>query len=279
MSIIAGISISWICSISDFGDLKTYVEKINNKSLNPYYLREPIIWQGQYLLNLLIKNPKITLFLTNIIFLTILYYSLRAFKKKDFIFLLLLCSFLFILGMQNVYRQWAATILLIAAIQSRRHTYKILLLAALTHNASLAFFPLAIRSKQLFVASLSCLPVIVYIGSIKKSSTNTGLPLEFGYLLVLLMITTIFLWKQNFSFNVQDKLAKIGATSLVILISTLFFSGSSSSERIGMMSLTIMLPFLIDQFKKRSHYLIEALIAILLFSITLLTPIKLFIFN
>lgn len=246
-------------------DIDTYARSMEYSSLSLYYIREPVIWLGQRLLFNITDSSYLTFILTDIAAGVILYRALKIFRLPQYSYFSFLTFFPFIMGFQNIYRQWFASIIviyLIALIVHYEHKtlkkYIIFAIAILTHNASAIFLPfLFLKSKTPLSKIFLVFALIVAILGVKygldtKSSRNTGGNLGFAYLLLFIMIAFLLILVDFFKIKFDARWHYIFITISLILSTTgIIFGGSSAAERISIYLLMSMYPLLIMKIEER----------------------------
>ena len=105
-------------------DIGVYAKSMTYEVINFYYYREPIIWFSQRLLYQLTGSTYLTFIITDLILGYLLFLALKNFRLPRYSFFSILVFFPVILGMQNVYRQWAAAVFLLYAISLRENQPK-----------------------------------------------------------------------------------------------------------------------------------------------------------
>lgn len=246
--------------IGDFLVYKDVLKSDIKEMLNsPYYLREIGYWGGSTLFYQVLQDEVLTFLFIDFLFFA--FFTCFCYKNKIPAYYVLLFFIIFpsILGIQNVYRQHLATILIVISIFSQmKIPYKLLLMfsASLLHNVTVLFLPFVfiLRKKYLYalVTSLGVLYILFFLGG-EKSNQETG---EFPPILYMVFIFGFF-----FSFLLLYKL-KIRLSELnkiyfysyaVILLSlSLITMGGGQSKRVGMMLFLILLTDIIFLVEKKS---------------------------
>lgn len=237
-------------------DIVNYASSMLWEKINFYILREPVVWLSLRHIYKITGSPVATFVTSDMILLTFLFLFAKHLKLPRYALFGLLIFFPIILGFQNVYRQFAATIFLFGALAYiRENSVKGLLLflmAALCHNMALIFLPLLIyirhgRGYKL----LSFLVAILIVAAMKftahtKSAVSTGLPMELAYLSVLLTLIFFIIGiyqlrvNQRNRFDIQQLLI-----FLIIQSGAVIILASAPAERIGMLSLVLIYPMIV----------------------------------
>lgn len=174
---------------------------------NPYYWREPLFWCGapvvyHYLAPLGVE--RMTFLLIDVSLVALCFHKLKEHKNRGIILFLLILSLPSFLGINNIYRQWIAMMLVIPALicfLDGRNVASIgwLLLSSLAHNTSLIlvaivlFFILVRRltpvQKYLLFAIFLFLVLLPLSAVIKQKSGEFMTGLNFAPLLTFIVCT------------------------------------------------------------------------------------------
>ena len=246
-------------------DINTYALSMEYSSLSLYYIKEPVIWLGQRLLFNITDSSYLTFILTDISAGVILYRALKIFSLPQYSYFSFLTFFPFIMGFQNIYRQWFASIIMIYLISlivqydnKRLKKYFIFAISILTHNVSAIFLPfLFLKPKNTLSKIFLLLALIIAVLGVKygldtKSSRNTGGNLAFAYLSLFLVIVIILIIIDFFKITLEARWHYIFIVVGLILSTTgIIFGGSSAAERISIYLLMLMYPLLIVKIEER----------------------------
>ena len=245
-------------------DINTYANLMSSSSLSIYYLKEPVVWLGQRYVFGLTQDAFTVFVIYDVILGVLLYKALINFNVPQYVFFSILVFFPFVLGMQNVYRQWVASILFLYSfsfIWNERvyfKAYSFFALSFLAHNVAAVFLPLLLVRKRkafgkLFWLLSFVVPFIgIYLGAATKSSSDTGFDLSAAYLillffficLVLLLDKGVFRIIRNFEYRLLLSLFVLSTSATLLLSST-------GGERVSMFSLMIAYPILANLFEER----------------------------
>lgn len=270
-------------------DIIVYAREMKAFSLNFYLLREPILWYGQKLIYQILKSDYLTFVLIDFIFIQIIFEALKNLKSPKFIYYSIFLSFPFILGFQNIYRQWAAQCLLLYILSlsktSTRSSYKklfLLFVASLIHNVSFIFLPLILaqgKSKSVTFRSLLFLLLITILliqvrDTKTQASTGYSLELLYGLFFTILSLAPLLFDRLRIKVEKFKFYQKMIFLTLIGLIGLAFLS-STASERIFIFILFLAYPFLILEIEKnflqkpfiRIVYIFIFFIPILLFNV------------
>ena len=242
-------------------DLIVYAKEMRSSSIDFYYLREFIFWLGSRLVYYLFQDAFLSfLFMDLIWIITILKIGNRmaSFKKENLnnaLLVVLMTSFPFVFGYENIYRQFYATIfaLLSYSLVDKKHYKSIFLfiIAFFMHNIVAILIPIfivkklykfnltsrvqiAIITSSLFVASLGIIESL-------KSVEKTGLQMGLFYLIIflILLVVGLIVFKKNI-YVLFEKVPSV--FFIVIMMSGLvFLDADMIAERIGMMFISFVI--------------------------------------
>lgn len=245
-------------------DIQNYATSMQKIRQSFYYLREPIIWQGQAYLYAIFRSTFLVFLVFDAIasFLTVV--ALKKFRLPRYAYYLVFIFFPFVLGMQNIYRQWFASVLLLWAFSivctqprffrlgGALRLLAIWLLAFLSHNMSAAFLPIifircrSLFEKSIFIVSCFISAAAIYYGGATKSSAATGSALEWIYFLLLCILTTAVIVAKKLQIERESKVL-IGSflvVSAIGLVSS-FNLASAGAERIWLSGLILLFPVIV----------------------------------
>lgn len=267
-------------------DIKNYAKSMSYTSMALYFIKEPVVWFGQRYLFYWFQNAYLVFIVTDLLVGFLLFRALENFKLPQFAFFSILIFFPFILGMQNIYRQWVATILFLYCFSfiwnhsGRIKRYVTFTLSVMSHNVSAIFVPLLFVKKSKFLDKLSWYGSLfiafagIYFGADMKSSGETGSDLTLAYTSLLAFFVMLFplidkgaiLKKRTPEYKLLLFLFFLSGFSLIIL-------SSAGAERVSMFCLMLAYPILVlqldESFKQkvllRSFFSLMGFIPILLF--------------
>ena len=273
-------------------DIITYASSMSYSSLSIYYLKEPVVWQGQRYLFSWLQDPFYVFVIFDLLAGILLFRALRNFNLPQYAFFSILIFFPFVLGMQNVYRQWVASIIFLYSFSlvwnqsDSVKRYTAFLLSVMSHNVAAIFVPLLLIKKRNVLGKLmwygSFIVAIlgIRLGADTKSSADTGSDLTLVY---LLLITFLFFLIPLLDRGIVRKLRKLeykllGSLFLLSSCSIVFLS-SAGAERVSMFCLLVLYPIIVllfeDRFKQK--FLIRTLFSLLGFIPMLLFGVSKFI--
>lgn len=258
-------ALSLIVRLKFDGDIEDYAQSMSYDSLSLYFLREPVVWFGQRWLYSILKSEYLVFFVCDFIMGIILYKSLRNVRAPQYIFFSVLAFFPFLLGMQNVYRQWVACLIFMLAISIQDGRLVIsaplYLLSVLSHNVAGAFLLIftlkqKIIFRRLILILVSILtPLILLFGSGTKSEAATGDDLTIPYLVLLCVIGIFFVLADRLiiRWNVFEDYEFIILLLYITLCSVIFLA-SAGAERVAMFSLILLYPAIGRKIEERFKY-------------------------
>ncbi|WP_177223391.1 EpsG family protein [Modicisalibacter xianhensis] len=255
---------SIIVRISGFDvDMKVYTDVLKKDDLDGfYYLKEPVYWYFSHYLYKVINSETWTFVIIDsmVFFLTIK--SVKNLKLPVYTALALLLFFPYLLGLQNVYRQLLATVLLVYFYSicyknsSNGHKLFVFIIAGLTHNVALLFFPIYFLFKSkvsliFFVLSGALILILLPYVVSYKSVSETGLELKWFYVSIIGIVCIISAF---FYFTYDLLKINIFLCNLYLFVISLYASfilGGAQSERLSMICLVLLLCNLFVQIESR----------------------------
>jgi len=287
------IGIVWfiIVRISGFDiDINTYVSYLDEKATllflmnSSYFLREFIFW-GSFMGGYIILQDKILILL--LIDTIVLYFLIKTiinFRLPFYSFFLLLCFFPNLMGYENVYRQYIATILTLYSISlayknsfflrtNEFKSYIFIIIAGFCHNVAFLFFPLLFFLKERVKFGIF-LSLVIYMAlpilSSSKSEGETGdVPVEY-FLAVTILLYIIYLMINSF------KLLKVNIYILsfifILITESIIVLTGVASKRIIMFALDIILIFIIISLQNSNFNLKSYRLIVFLLCLSMLAP-------
>lgn len=237
-------------------DIRQYALAMHTDGYGFYFLREPIVWLGmRYLYDVL--NSEVAVLLTfDLIGLAIAYAAFAKLKAPWYALFGFLCFFPFVLGMQNIYRQWLSALFLLLAYSVARSgswwRYLFAIVASLTHNVAFLFWPLLFSSSRtrsaraFFWIGILLVPVAIEIGLETKSSAATGANLAWAYLGLLVLLLVAHYAMRLLPLRTRSVVpdSRLLLASLIIVGAGVGSLSSASAERVGMFALMICYPLI-----------------------------------
>jgi len=233
---------------------------MSSSSFSFYYLREPVVWIGQRYLYQILGSQEVVFILFDMLALGVLYKAFKNYGLPQYAFFSFLCFFPFILGIQNVYRQWYSVVFVLYAFsisyESLSKRYFSFLLAGLSHNvAGLFSAPFFLISKKLWeralgVAFIFLTPIAVLLSADTKSSASTGQNLVLAYLFLIALIASVMVIASRLRIRQHEiKGYIILLCSIYSVVTTSLFLTSTGAERTAMFALMLLYPHLILSFE------------------------------
>lgn len=249
-------------------DINTYASSMSSSSLSIYYLKEPIVWLGQRYLFSWVQDPLYVFVIFDLLAGILLFRTLKNFNLPQYAFFSILIFFPFVLGMQNIYRQWVASIIFLYSFSLAWNQsdsvkrYTAFLLSVMSHNVAAIFVPLIFISKRKVLGKLmwyvSFLVAIlgIRLGAETKSSTDTGSDLTLVYLfLITFFIFLIPLLDRGVVRKLRKLEYKLLGSLFLLSICSIVFLSSAGAERVSMFCLLVAYPILVllfeDRFKQK----------------------------
>lgn len=246
-------------------DIEAYSNYMQHFSI---YMVKEIAFYGMITqLYQLVENETLVFIIVDILFLLFLILNVKTIKNYDkrasVIFIpLLTLSFPFIMGIENIYRQFLGTIILLLSYSIRKKSEiksnLLFFLSIFFHNSLILFLPLLILVKcfnfsfknRLLIATTVLIILIVLLTSILqgiiaggKSNVSTGLNLSYFYYALFLSASIFFIMKFQYKLNIYISKFPSIYYSLFVLFPLVFLTnnGSSAAERIGMSVIMIFI--------------------------------------
>ncbi|WP_438767201.1 hypothetical protein [Kushneria sp. TE3] len=268
-----------------------------------YYTREFVYWFGSSYLYSWIQDDVITLWVIDMIWLTLLFYAMGnrrlSSKVPMYVIPFMIVFFPLLMGYQNVYRQLIACVFVLFAFFGARNLVVagfFGLLALFSHNAAIVYMPLlyifavtngmAIPRVKLFHKSIFALLYLVMLGGVyysslgdselAKSSSSTGISLTYAYLAVFMAMSFVALVLENFNLKrfVQHNITL--AYSIFTFMAFIPVLGGAQAERIGMMLLIVTMPIFATNLDRSFKSQNERILMRMLFVMAGIAPTFLF---
>lgn len=248
------LALSLIVRFGGFdADIITYASEMHSSGMQLYYLREPVVWLGHRVLLQLLGSEAAVFVVTDMLCFAAVAAAHRNLRLPQYALFALIVFFPFIMGMQNIYRQWVGACLALYAFSiADRHLVRSMLvfgLALASHNVAALFFPIVFSrarreiSLSLFVAGLVAAPLALYFGAGSKSSANTGLSLELLHLAVIVAVS-LFICVPKGKEWVRSELVAC-AYAIFLMICSIIILSSAGAERVSLSILMLLFPSLV----------------------------------
>lgn len=286
------IGLVWFFIVRSSGfdiDINTYVGYLDNTTLllfinSSYFLREFVFWGIFIGGNFFLQDSFLTLLFIDLL---VLFFFIRAiinFKLPFYSFFLLLCFFPNLMGYENVYRQYIATILTLYAIslayenrlnvgKEEFKSYIFIIIAGFCHNVAFLFFPLLFFLKERVKFGIF-LSLVIYMAlpvlSSSKSEGETGdVPVEF-FLAVTILLYIFYLMIN--SFKLPKANIYILSFIFILITESIIVLTGVASKRIIMFALNIILIFIIISLQNSNFNLKSYRLIVFLLCLSMLAP-------
>lgn len=244
-------------------DMVTYRQEVEisltQMRSNTYFLREFIFWIGSALLFFFTHSKDFVFAFWDTLCVLILLRVRKNFNLPTYGIVLIAASFFYLQGLENIYRQFIATNILLLSLSyawnsKRWKAICLFFFSVFTHNSMALFFPLILISfpritqnwKLLFTVGSIGLVLTLPLAIGTKSEAETGLDLKYGYLAIL-SITAIPIYFYQSIIKRRSLPIRyhyiIVYLLLMYTIMTFFLGGIA--ERIGMSAMIVLLPIII----------------------------------
>lgn len=236
-------------------DIFKYTEIMPLTTIDAQLLREPIVWIGQKFLYQIIHNSTYNFVIFDIVAFSAVLIAWKGIDLPQYAILAIIVFFPFIMGMQNIYRQWFAACLFLLSLATIKKNPAIgistFILAVVSHNvaavfAGVLFLHSGFKHKKMLIGlSVIATPLAIWIGGATKSSAATGLPLHYAYVVLLAGITLGLFILQRI--NKPTNRNAFHAAALVLYIAALsaLILSSAASERVSQFGLILLYPTLV----------------------------------
>jgi hypothetical protein len=254
-------------------DIKVYLVTADyGFSFNFYFLREPFVWYSLIGLNNFLDNPVWSLLVLDMVTLGSLFLTLNRVDYGIPLLLIWCTSFIFLLGVQNVYRQYVSMTFILCSLvfiseNERKRGLLFFILAIAAHNAALFVLPVctyrfAKRYKTLYsVFAIVLITILMQLTSSQKSVSSTGINAGFLYISVFLFLLSLFILVCNKLHIRPDHFAIFFLIPLLMM-----YLGSAQFERALMYFLLILIFDLVHHdYRRRSNFTLIYLLLFIIF--------------
>jgi hypothetical protein len=252
-------------------DINNYADAMSFSGFSIYFLKEPVVWLGQRYLFYLTESTYTTFIVYDMLGGILLFTAFRRMSVPQYAYFAVLLFFPFVLGMQNVYRQWFSSLFFLSAFSlvlvssSQVKRFLAFSLSVLSHNVAAVFLPIFFTMRSRFSERLfwflSFLVAFfgIYYGASTKSSADTGANMTAAYLLLLFAILLLFVMMdrglvRGFAigqYRVLLTLMGVGVFAALVL-------AGAGSERVMMFALMILFPVISVKLEDRLRYRVFA---------------------
>ena len=271
-------------------DINHYAIQMSATGIDLYYLREFVFWFGSRVLYFVLQDNLYTFLLMDLIWIiAILKVGNRMafFDKKNLnnaLLLVLMTSFPFVFGYENIYRQFYATIfaLLSYSLVDKKYYTSLffLIVAFFMHNIVALLLPLFMMKKfyrfnfsdRIQIASIITLVFVASLGFLSKlkSTEKTGLNLGVFYLLIFitLLVIAMLIHRKNI-YIFFEKIPSLFFI-VVLMLGLVTLNADMIAERLGMMFIVFVTYDLYQysaEIKSKTIRSLVRLLLLLLFSL------------
>ena len=242
-------------------DIVDYARQMHATGMEFYYLREFIFWLGSRFVYYILQDQMFSFLFMDLIWIIAIIKTgnrMSNSKKENLnnaLLVVLMTSFPFVFGYENIYRQFYATIfaLLSYSLVDKKHYQSLLffVIAFFMHNIVALLLPLFIVKKfykfnfssriQISII-ISCL-IVSSLGILEslKSVEKTGIEMGIFYLIifVILLVVGLIFFRQNI-YILFDKVPSLFFI-VIIMSGLIFLDADMIAERIGMMFISFVI--------------------------------------
>lgn len=248
-------------------DMLTYVNNLEETSMSFYYLREFVFWFSIRLLYALIDSAFVVFFLLDMIWIYIMIRIGRRMsnnnsrKLSQGLIIVLMSSFPFVFGFENIYRQFYATVLVLLSyslIEKEKSQYLIpFVLAFFTHNIVVLVLPFLFVKRfyrfklrdRIIISTVLALTLVSSLSFLTSFKSMNVSGLDMGKVYYLMFIIIFILCLIKFRNNIYKLFQKVPSISFIVVIMSGLVVNEMSvlsdfemvSERTGMMFLIFLI--------------------------------------
>lgn len=286
ITFIALVVLSLIVRVNPHSDMIVYIESMKVDFTDmlslPYYLKNIVFWGTNSLLYSAGLSPNIILYAWDIVTFILMIKTRRNIGLPYYFIPLFYVSFVGVFGLQNIYRQYIASVFLLyilSTLYSKQWKFfALLMVAALIHSGSLMFVGavwIASQRKKVPGYLYSLMLVVMVVLSPKLFATdyleNTGSNFNILYLLTIILCASfcIYTWHMlGHRVDFRKDILTI-VYLLVIAVTAYWVQGTSLYyERIGLFILPLMMMYTV----KYIEYYRQRRIMNVILSLVLIIP-------
>ena len=236
-------------------DIEDYARQMHSTGMDLYYLREFIFWLGSRFVYYVIQDEFLSFLFMDLIWIIVMIRvgnRMSSFKSKNLnnaLLLVLMTSFPFVFGYENIYRQFFATVFALLSYSLIEKKYYMslffLVVSFFMHNIVALLLPLFLIKKfykfnfpdRMQISTIVTLVFIASLGFLVKlkSVEQTGLNMGMFYLLVfvLLLVVALLVFRKN----IYILFEKAPSLFFIVLLMMGFMvlNVDMVTERLGMM--------------------------------------------
>ena len=236
-------------------DFVSYENALRMDLYSWWVMREPIVWLGQRYIFSVLQSVYWTFVLFDLLIGLVIYKALARFNLPQYAYFSILTFFPFVMGFNQGYRQWVASIFLLYALSlikdRNRWGWAWFIFSGFAHNVAGVFVALLFLGQKGFIGKIGLIllllstPILIYIGGNMKSRVATGADLAVVYvaLLLVLLIFYAISSKLKVKFSEIESYKFIFVLIYITVLGVLFLS-SAGAERVALVALICIYPHL-----------------------------------
>ena len=277
-------------------DIINYASQMQATGLDFYYLREFVFWFGSRFVYLILQDEFSSFIFMDIfwIFIMVKLGNIMSSNNKErlnnALLLVLVTSFPFVFGYENIYRQFYATVftLFSYSLIDKKHYYAIFIfiISFFMHNIVLLLLPLFIIKRfyrfnfidRIQISLIVSLIIVSSLGILQKFKSVEQTGLNMGVFYVLIFVVLLIIGLLIFRYNIYKLFEKIPSLFfiVVLMIGLFVLNIDMVTERLGMMFICFLI---YDLYKYTSEIENKSLRSITRISIMLLFTLPTLLFQ
>ena len=236
-------------------DIEDYARQMHATGMDFYYLREFIFWFGSRFIYYVFQDEFLSFLFMDLIWIIFMYKvgnRMSSFKSENLnnaLLLILMTSFPFVFGYENIYRQFYATVFALLSYSLIDKKYYIslffLIISFFMHNIVALLLPIFFIKRfykfnfpdRIQISTIVSLVFVSSLGFLVKlkSVEQTGLNMGMFYLLVFVLLLVVALLV--FQKNIYILFEKVPSLFFIVLlmIGLVALNVDMVAERLGMM--------------------------------------------
>ena len=236
-------------------DIEDYARQMHATGMDLYYLREFIFWFGSRFIYYVFQDEFLSFLFMDLIWIIFMYKvgnRMSSFKSENLnnaLLLILMTSFPFVFGYENIYRQFYATVFALLSYSLIDKKYYIslffLIISFFMHNIVALLLPIFFIKRfykfnfpdRIQISTIVSLVFVSSLGFLVKlkSVEQTGLNMGMFYLLVFVLLLVVALLV--FQKNIYILFEKVPSLFFIVLlmIGLVALNVDMVAERLGMM--------------------------------------------
>jgi hypothetical protein len=236
-------------------DIEDYARQMHATGMDIYYLREFIFWFGSRFIYYVFQDEFLSFLFMDLIWIIVMIKlgnRMSSFKSENLnnaLLLVLMTSFPFVFGYENIYRQFYATVfaLLSYSLIDKKYYISLFFLAIsfFMHNIVALLLPIFLIKRfykfnfpdRIQISTIVSLVFVASLGLLVKlkSAEQTGLNMGMFYLLVfvLLLVVALLVYRKN----IYILFEKVPSLFFIVLLmmGLVALNVDMVAERLGMM--------------------------------------------